>query len=130
MSGRSLAEFVFSTCRRLTSPLRIGLTADLRVCEPRVSEGIAELAREAFGAEALDEELALYIEATKAGIVNNYEVLHFLFEFGRARDAYLRKVGGERGWDDPLERALSQFEAECSALDAKETRKTQNTENQ
>ena len=49
--GSSLAELVFSTCKRLTAPLRIGLTADLRVCEPRVSEGIAELAREVAGAE-------------------------------------------------------------------------------
>lgn len=58
------------------------------------------------------------MEATKAGIVNNYEVLHFLFELGRARDAYLRGSGGKRGWVDPLEGILSQFEARCATLDA------------
>ena len=116
--GRVLAGLVFRTCRQLTAPLRIGLTADLRVCEPRVSEGIAELAREAAGAEVLDEALALSVEAAKAGVVNNYEVLHFLFELGRARDAYLASQSESRRWADPLGDAISEFEAHCASADA------------
>lgn len=66
------------------------------------------------------------MEAAKAGVVNNYEVLHFLFELGRARDAYLSGSEGVRAWSDPLKSALSRFEAACAGFDAKNTENAQN----
>ena len=71
-AAQQVADTIFSVCRPLTVPLKIGLTNDLRVCQPFISEAIAEAARVSVDEEELNEPLQREIEVIKSLIINNY----------------------------------------------------------
>ncbi|CAL6057228.1 Conserved_hypothetical protein [Hexamita inflata] len=107
---KQLQETILRTCKKLTVPLKMGLVEDLRVCQPLMSEQIAEVARQATQQEIISEELIQEIESVKSAVINNYEIIKFVFDVYRARDQQLVNRKRNLEYPDELAELLAKFQ--------------------
>lgn len=109
----SIIDVLFKYCRQLTVPLKTGVCEDMRVCQPFLSEQIAEVARNVVQTDKLDKMLLEQIEDIKSCIINNYDLIRFLFDVYRARDKILIQQRKNLDYGNKMEEMVKQFEDLC-----------------